>query len=82
MSSMFAFPSVITQNAVPDHACSMTHHTASMIQRKTSESIWNFESLDKILEKADAVKVKGQGKGQTLANCFLHNLCTGSSSVV
>ena len=31
MSSMFAFPSMITQNAMPDHACSMTHHTNSMI---------------------------------------------------
>ena len=30
MSSMFAFPSVMTQNATPDHACSMTQHTDSM----------------------------------------------------
>ncbi len=31
MSSTFAFPSVITQDATPDHACSMTHHTDSLI---------------------------------------------------
>ena len=31
MSSMFAFLSMITQLAMPDHACSMTHHTDSMI---------------------------------------------------
>jgi hypothetical protein len=31
MSSTFAFPGVITQDATPDHACSMTHHTDRMI---------------------------------------------------
>ncbi len=41
MSSTFAFPSVITQDATPDHACSMTHHTDSMCmtQSENSESL-------------------------------------------
>ena len=33
MSSKFALPSVVTQNAMPDHACSMTHHTGSIVAR-------------------------------------------------
>ena len=31
MSSMFAFPNVTTQDHVPDHACSMTRYTNSII---------------------------------------------------
>ena len=31
MSSMFALLSMFAQNAMPAHACSMTHHTDNMI---------------------------------------------------
>ena len=83
MSSMFAFPSMITQNAMPDHACSMTHHIDSMIacawfnlKAQNPHEFLNHQTkyLERLTQSAVEVKVKGQGEGQTLANCFAQSV--------
>ena len=93
MSSMFAFPSMITQNAMPDHACSMTHHTDSMIacawfnlEAQNPHEFLNHQTkyLERLTQSAVCSrKSKSRGKGRArLWPIVLHNLCTGSFSVV
>ncbi len=80
MSSMFAFPSMITQNAMPDHACSMTHHIDSMIacawfnlKAQNPHEFLNHQTkyLERLTQSAVEVKVKGQGEGSGQLFCTI-----------
>ncbi|DBA75533.1 TPA: hypothetical protein ACH3X2_14287 [Trebouxia sp. C0005] len=87
MSSMFAFPSVISQDAMPDHACSMTHHTDSMIAcawlrlklqnpyefLNHHTSNWKRLTQSAVCSRSQS-QVKGQGEGQTLAIFFAQSV--------
>jgi len=82
MSSMFEFPIVITQNDMPDDACSMTHHTDSMIAcaRLTLKTQIPFEILNHQTNHYERLKLP-RGKGRARLWQIFCTICAQVSIV-
>ena len=77
MSSMFAFLSMIIQIAMPDHACSMTHHTDSMI----ACAWFNSTDLEKLrtLKRTESCRLSSNRAGSAEEHCIRGGWSVGSN---